>query len=165
MLRRSQLPNEEGVIMTNEERSAVTRRTVLARGATVTLAAGAVGLVAACGGEAAAETPAATGGGTGSGPDAATEPIATSEIPVGSAKIFPDRNVVIAQPVAGQFKAFSAVCTHGGCTVSRVEGANIVCPCHGGTYSLSDGSVTGGPPPRPLDSVAVTVDGDKLNLG
>jgi Rieske Fe-S protein len=88
-----------------------------------------------------------------------------SDIPVGSAKIFADRKVIVAQPTAGEFKAFSAVCTHGGCLVNKIQGNTAVCPCHGGTYNLADGGVVSGPPPRPLPAVTVTVNGDNLTLG
>lgn len=49
----------------------------------------------------------------------------------------------------GSLKAFSAVCTHAGCTVGY-EGGVIVCPCHGGEYSAETGEVIAGPPPSPL---------------
>jgi Rieske Fe-S protein len=160
--------------MSDDERTGtVSRRTVLGRGAAVTVSLGAAGLLAACANEANAGAGgtnsgsgggAGTGGGSGGG-SGATEPIAASDIPVGSAKIFPDRKVVVAQPAAGEFKAFSAVCTHGGCTVNKIQGNTIVCPCHGGTYSLADGSVISGPPPRPLAAVNVTVNGGNLTVG
>jgi len=151
--------------MSDDERTGtLSRRTVISRGAAVTAALGTAGLLAACGNEAAAGPGAPGGSGTGGGA-ATTDPIAVSDVPVGSGKIFPDRKIVVAQPAAGQFKAFSAVCTHGGCTVSKIEGNNIICPCHGGTYSLADGSVVSGPPPRPLATVAVAVNGDNLTVG
>ena len=50
----------------------------------------------------------------------------------------------------GSIKAFSAVCTHAGCTVGY-EGGTIVCPCHGGEYSAETGEVIAGPPPAPLE--------------
>ena len=150
--------------MSDDERTGtLSRRTVISRGAAVTAVLGTAGLLAACGNEAAAG-PSAPGG-SGTGGAAASDPIAVSDVPVGSGKIFPDRKIVVAQPAAGQFKAFSAVCTHGGCTVSKIEGNNIICPCHGGTYSLADGSVVSGPPPRPLATVAVAVNGDNLTVG
>jgi nitrite reductase/ring-hydroxylating ferredoxin subunit len=149
--------------MSDDERAGtVSRRTVLGRGAAVTVSLGAAGLLAACASEAGAGTSGTSNAGSGSG---ATEQIATSDIPVGSGKIFPDRNVIVAQPAAGEFKAFSVVCTHGGCSVNRIQGNTVVCPCHGGTYSLADGSVVSGPPPRPLTAVSVSVDGDNLTVG
>jgi menaquinol-cytochrome c reductase iron-sulfur subunit len=48
------------------------------------------------------------------------------------------------------FIAFSANCTHLGCPVRWMEGAELfMCPCHGGVY-YKDGTVAAGPPPRPL---------------
>lgn len=51
--------------------------------------------------------------------------------------------------------AFSAVCTHQGCTVAA-DGAGLRCPCHGSTYDLT-GANTAGPAPSPLPKVEVTV--------
>ncbi|MFL6072684.1 MAG: Rieske (2Fe-2S) protein [Mycobacteriales bacterium] len=89
---------------------------------------------------------------------------ATSEIPVGSGKIFTDQKVVVTQPAAGQFKGFSAVCTHMGCTVAEISGGEIHCPCHGSAYSITDGSVKNGPASRPLPAKQVTVQGDSVML-
>ncbi|MFN8163722.1 MAG: TQO small subunit DoxD [Solirubrobacterales bacterium] len=49
----------------------------------------------------------------------------------------------------GSLKAYSAVCTHAGCTVGY-EGGVIFCPCHGGEYSVESGEVVAGPPPEGL---------------
>ena len=49
----------------------------------------------------------------------------------------------------GSLKAFSAVCTHAGCTVGY-QGGVIVCPCHGGEFSAETGEVIAGPPPSGL---------------
>lgn len=52
---------------------------------------------------------------------------------------------------ATTFTAFSAVCTHAGCTVNYDRAAHqFACPCHGGTYNATTGRVLGGPPPTPL---------------
>ena len=48
--------------------------------------------------------------------------IAAAEIPVGGGKVFEALKVVVTQPTAGDFKAFSAVCTHQACTVGRRRG-------------------------------------------
>ncbi len=72
-----------------------------------------------------------------------TGPIAkTTDIPVGSGKIFTSPPVVVTQPTAGNFKAFSSICTHQGCPVTKIDGRTIMCTCHGSEYSIVDGSVT-----------------------
>lgn len=87
----------------------------------------------------------------------------TSAVPVGSAKIFADQAVVVTQAEAGNFAAYSTNCPHQGCAVGSVEGANIVCPCHGSIFAL-DGSVTKGPAQTGLETRAVTVAGDQITL-
>ena len=76
----------------------------------------------------------------------------TSEIPVGGGKIFAADKVVVTQPTAGDFKAFSAVCTHQGCVVADIKGEDIDCTCHGSKFSIKDGSVLKGPRPSPWRS-------------
>jgi Rieske Fe-S protein len=89
----------------------------------------------------------------------------TSDIPVGGGKIFNDQKVVVTQPKKDEFKAFSAICTHQGCTVGTVANGTIDCPCHGSKYSIKDGSVVNGPAPRPLAPVAITVTGTSILPG
>lgn len=88
--------------------------------------------------------------------------IAVSDVPVGGGVVLQDAPVVVTQPTAGTFKAFSAICTHAGCTVAGVQGGVIVCPCHGSTFSITDGSVQGGPAPSALPSVNVTIAGSEV---
>jgi Rieske Fe-S protein len=90
---------------------------------------------------------------------------ATSDIPVGGGKVFEGRKVVVTQPQAGTFKAFSAVCTHQGCIVTEVQNGTIVCPCHGSAFKIADGSVANGPAGRPLSAKKITVDGSSIRLG
>ena len=62
----------------------------------------------------------------------------------------------------GQFLAFSAVCTHLNCTVQYQEARReIWCACHNGTYDL-EGRVVSGPPPKPLEEMAVKIRGDEV---
>ena len=89
----------------------------------------------------------------------------TSEIPVGSGKIFTSEKIVVTQPNSGDFKAFSAVCTHMGCIVSTILNGTIDCPCHGSQYSISTGAVVGGPAPSPLPAQAIKVTGSNIFLG
>ncbi|MDG6900769.1 MAG: Rieske (2Fe-2S) protein [Nitrososphaerota archaeon] len=61
----------------------------------------------------------------------------------------------------GQWRAFSAVCTHAGCVVD-FTGSSIYCPCHAGYFSPTNGSIQGGPPPSPLAEYGVVVQGGSL---
>jgi Rieske Fe-S protein len=70
--------------------------------------------------------------------------------------------VVVTQPTAGSFKAFTAVCTHQGCTVGSVSGGAIHCPCHGSAFSIKDGSVVNGPATQPLAAVSIKVEGTSI---
>lgn len=88
-----------------------------------------------------------------------------ADVPVGSGVIFEDAKVVVTQPTAGSFKAFSAVCTHQGCLVSKVDAEKILCNCHGSEFSIKDGSVLGGPAPSPLPEQNVSVDAGNIRLG
>jgi Rieske Fe-S protein len=81
---------------------------------------------------------------------------------VGSGVILKDQKVVVTQPAKGTFLAFSAVCTHLGCTVATISGDQIMCPCHGSVFSVKDGSVLGGPAPSPLPPVQVSVKGGQV---
>ncbi|WP_395572463.1 Rieske (2Fe-2S) protein [Streptomyces sp. BK79] len=145
---------------------------------TVVAAAGAAGLtvvLAACSGSdddasgdtgAAASPPASEGeasGGEDSGAGAAAL-AATADIPEGGGKVFADQKVVVTQPSAGEFKAFSATCTHQGCAVKSVSDGVINCPCHNSNFSITDGSVRSGPASKPLPAVEITVSGDSIRL-
>jgi Rieske Fe-S protein len=90
--------------------------------------------------------------------------VSTSDVPVGGGVILADEKLVVTQPTAGEFKAFSAVCTHQGCVVSGIT-ETIDCACHGSKYSLSDGSVVGGPAPAPLPAETIVVDGGAVTRG
>jgi Rieske Fe-S protein len=86
----------------------------------------------------------------------------TAAVPVGGGVIVGD--TVITQPTEGDFKAFSAICTHQGCAVNEITGGEIVCPCHASKFSVEDGSVTGGPAPSPLPEKQITVAGTAITL-
>jgi Rieske Fe-S protein len=87
-----------------------------------------------------------------------------SEIPVGGGKVFDKQQVVVTQPISGQFKAFSAICPHRGCTVSTVNDGVIECPCHRSLFSISDGSVKSGPASEPLSPRTIALRGQDLYL-
>ncbi len=83
--------------------------------------------------------------------------IATSNVPVGGGVIVPKRGVVVTQPKKGQFRVFSATCTHQGCQVSSVANKRIGCPCHGSQFSIGSGAVVTGPATQGLPKRAFTV--------
>ncbi len=87
---------------------------------------------------------------------------AADQVPVGGAKLFRDDKVVVSQPTKGTYKAFSAVCTHAGCVVDKVDAGVISCPCHGSKFNATTGAVVQGPASAPLPSVPVRVEGGKL---
>ena len=163
--------------MTHEPQtgSPATRRGVLAGVGLVGLASA----ITACGAGGSSSTPAAGGttpaaaansgtgsaaaGGASSAP-AANALAATSQIPVGSGMIFSGPQVVVTQPSAGEFKAFSAVCTHMGCIVNQISNGTIDCPCHGSQYSITTGDVVAGPAPRPLPAKQIKVSGSSVFL-
>ncbi|MGH8939740.1 MAG: Rieske (2Fe-2S) protein, partial [Actinomycetes bacterium] len=76
--------------------------------------------------------------------------------------ILDDVKVVVTQPAQGDFKAFTAICTHQQCTVASVKKDKISCACHGSAYSAKDGSVINGPASSPLKPIAITVEGDQI---
>jgi len=115
-------------------------------------------------GAASAPSSASAGGGSTAGAQGSAL-ATTSEIPVGSGKIFTSEKIVVTQPNSGDFKAFSAVCTHMGCIVSTISNGTIDCPCHGSQYSISTGAVVGGPAPSPLPAQAINVTGSNIFLG
>ncbi|MFD8204325.1 Rieske (2Fe-2S) protein [Streptomyces sp. NPDC003470] len=133
---------------------------------TVVAAAGAAGLavaLTACGGSD-DDASDASGTAAGGGEKAGAAVAATADIPKGGGKVLADRKIVVTQPTAGEFKAFSATCTHQGCAVKDVADGVIHCPCHNSTFSITDGSVRGGPATKPLPAVPITVSGDSIEL-
>lgn len=87
-----------------------------------------------------------------------------SAVPVGGGKILADQQIVLTQPTAGDIKAFSAVCTHRGCTVGSVDSSVITCPCHGSQFKITDGSVATGPATQPLAPRQVKVENGQILL-
>ncbi len=92
-------------------------------------------------------------GGPTSVPAGAVKLAPSSRLPKGQAAVYQDPSgsgpdILIREP-DGSLRAFSAVCTHAGCTVGY-QGGQIICPCHGAVYSATTGSVESGPAPRSL---------------
>jgi Rieske Fe-S protein len=92
----------------------------------------------------------------------AAQLVAAEEVEVGGGAIV-NEEVVVTQPAAGEWRGFSAICTHQGCTVADVSDGTINCNCHGSKFSIDDGSVVaaanGGDPAEqdPLPAVEVQV--------
>ncbi len=93
--------------------------------------------------------------------------IPKQKVTVGGAHFFSyqGRPAVLLEPEPGQYVALSAVCTHLGCIVKWVsDSQEFLCPCHGGRFSPA-GQVLGGPPPKPLTTYAVKLDGETILVG
>ncbi|MFI5863361.1 Rieske (2Fe-2S) protein [Streptomyces sp. NPDC051546] len=145
------------------------RRTVLAAGASVL----AGGVLTACGGSDGTK-PSSEGGSAPTAQDSASASasssssasapagnakalIKSSDVPVGGGTVLKDEKLVVTQPTAGSFRCFTAVCTHSGCLVNKVEAGTIDCPCHGSQFKDTDGAVAKGPATRPLEEKKITV--------
>lgn len=137
----------------------IDRRTVL-RGVA---AAGVLGVAGA--GLAACGSDATSGSGGGTGGSAGPVRVATADVPVGGGVIIASGPVVVTQPEAGTFKAFSGVCTHQGCPVKKVADEVITCTCHGSQFAITDGSVVTGPARRALPELTATVQGTEVVVG
>ncbi|MFE7271105.1 Rieske (2Fe-2S) protein [Streptomyces sp. NPDC057623] len=88
----------------------------------------------------------------------------TADIPEGSGKVFSDEKVVVSQPTAGDYKAFSTICTHQQCPMTDLQGDTLTCACHKSQFSVLDGSVKKGPATQPLAAKEISVAGDSITL-
>lgn len=69
---------------------------------------------------------------------------------------------LLVRTAAGEFRAFSAACTHLNCTVQYSDQSRqIWCACHNGQFDMN-GKVVGGPPPKPLEQFTVHVQGEEV---
>ncbi|GAA1638212.1 QcrA and Rieske domain-containing protein [Georgenia ruanii] len=147
--------------MTTKDAQPSRRQLLTAGGAAVALP-----LLAACGGSGSPQQPAPTSG-TSASSGTGGRLTAVSDVPVGSGVLVETpagEPVVVVQPQQGTVRAFSAVCTHQGCTVA-VKGGELDCPCHGSRFAAASGEVLQGPAPRPLPEVPVKVEGGEVVLG
>jgi Rieske Fe-S protein len=87
-----------------------------------------------------------------------------SDVPVGGGMVYTAAKVVVTQPSKGEYKAFSAVCTHVGCICNQVASGTINCPCHGAKFKITDGSVVAGPATSPLAGKTVNVSNGQIYL-
>ena len=154
------------------------RRAVIRGAGAVGLAAVGGTVLAACGSDSTAGATAgdtSTGGSSGGPSSAATTTtaaggsggsggVAKADIPVGGGTIVAATKTVITQPAAGDFKAFSSICTHMGCPVASVADGTINCNCHGSKYDIATGAVKRGPATKPLPAKTVTVKGDQITV-
>ncbi|BDP99912.1 Rieske (2Fe-2S) protein [Aquiluna sp. KACHI24] len=88
-----------------------------------------------------------------------------SEIMVGSGnkyKIDEMLTILVTQPKAGDFRGFSATCTHSGCIVSGVSDGEIACGCHGARFDQETGAVLAGPARTALGRITIELRGDEL---
>jgi Rieske Fe-S protein len=145
----------------------VSRRPVLLTGlatAATTVFAGCSSSTDTSGASADPSESASSAGGSG-GPSEAI--VDVSAVPVGGAVAAKDgsgKPIIVSQPQDGDIVAFTAICTHKGCTVAP-SGAQLKCPCHGSVYDAFTGKNVSGPAPAPLAAVPVTVAGGKVMPG
>jgi Rieske Fe-S protein len=138
----------------------MTRRSALT-GAVVAGVALVVGFVVARSSSAAQAKPGAAAA-NGYGPAAgggARLLTALADVPQGGGVVLTKDDIVLVRAHGDTVDAFSATCTHQGCTVDAVRDGEITCPCHGSVFSAADGAVVSGPASRPLPKVAVVVKG------
>ncbi|PPG31842.1 Rieske (2Fe-2S) protein [Pseudoclavibacter sp. RFBG4] len=135
------------------ERQDPSRRGVIRGSAAVGGGIATAALLAACGG------PDGEGaGGSAAEADAAVSgSIPLTEVPVGGGAIVAATETVVTQPAAGEFFAFSSICTHQGCPVSQVTAEHIICPCHSSHYDTRTGEPVSGPANQALAPRTVTV--------
>lgn len=135
------------------------RRTVLKGAAALVGATGAGVTLAAC------STEGNSGAGSPAVPTESVELGAAADVPVGGAKLFREQKVVVSCAEAGQYKAFSAQCTHAGCVLDKIVEGEGNCPCHGSRFDVTTGKVLRGPATDPLPEVPVKAEGGKLIAG
>lgn len=88
-----------------------------------------------------------------------------SDVIVGSGAKFqidPSLTILVTQPRAGEYRAFSATCTHSGCIVSGVQDGQIACGCHGSRFNVETGAVEAGPARSALGKITIEVRGEDL---
>ena len=99
----------------------------------------------------------------GSGLDSAVPVGMIEDLPLGQGRMVTGahRPFWLLRAKAGDLVALPAVCTHRRCILQWNGGDELICPCHQGIFDLN-GNVLGGPPPRALEKLAVTVKGGQV---
>ena len=128
------------------------------------LGAGALGVAGLAGCSGAQEAVDQATSAVSSATDAVKDAIATADIPVGGGKVFTDLGVIVTQPTAGSYKAFTNVCTHQGSKIDKVADGVMECPLHHSKFSIDDGSVVAGPATKALPAKSVSVSGDGITV-
>jgi cytochrome b6-f complex iron-sulfur subunit len=135
----------------------VSRRALLAAGA---VGAGAVALAACSSSSKPGATQPAGTQPAGSQPAASgNDLVKLADVEVGkcvSVKLPDGKPGIVSRPTEDSAVAFSAKCTHMGCTVAPA-GSELHCPCHGSKYNALTGAVLQGPAPQPLAKIDVQV--------
>jgi len=96
------------------------------------------------------------------------QPVArVGEIPVGGVKLYTypttDDHCILVRTAENEHVSYSQKCTHLSCAVYYSRESNrLECPCHKGFFSVADGSVLQGPPPRPLPRIVLESRGDEI---
>ncbi|WP_246263014.1 QcrA and Rieske domain-containing protein [Arthrobacter mobilis] len=133
-----------------------------------TAAAGTAGALASC-------APSGNEGQAGGGSAAPPAPVPSggtpvrvgrvSDVPVGGSASgeASGQKVLIHRPDEETVLAYSAICTHKGCTVAPVQ-AEFACPCHGSRFSVANGTVLDGPAAEPLPRLAAAIDGEWITV-
>jgi Rieske Fe-S protein len=91
----------------------------------------------------------------------------TNEVPVGGSKIFQyptdTAPCILVRTGESSYVAYSRICTHNSCPVFyRPDENAFECRCHNGLFSITDGSVLEGPPPRPLPRILLQIRGNQI---
>lgn len=95
--------------------------------------------------------------------DGDTPLASTTDIPVNSGMLFEADQYIVAQPTAGKFIGYDALCTHEGCPVDVFDTpGEMDCSCHSSHFKVSDGSVISGPAKKPLPMKPIIVEGGKI---
>ncbi|MGM7667461.1 ubiquinol-cytochrome c reductase iron-sulfur subunit [Microbacterium sp. A93] len=94
-----------------------------------------------------------------------TEAVRVADLPTGgmTSVRLQGRTLLISRPAEDEVHAFSAVCTHQGCTVAPTEenGEDVfACPCHGSHFDVTTGEPYAGPAKKPLTGYTAAIDGD-----
>jgi nitrite reductase/ring-hydroxylating ferredoxin subunit len=128
------------------------------------LGVGALGVTGLAGCAGAQEAVSSASSAVSSATAAVKDAIATADIPVGGGKVFPALGIIVTQPTAGSYKAFTNVCTHQGAKIDKVENGAMICPLHQSHFSIADGSVEQGPATQPLPQKSIKVSGNGITV-